>query len=328
VKKTKNSEEHRHKMKPNSKSRLILKRVTQIIPWVVMLVLTALFFIYGRGMTARELLTYTPRNPYLAVLFLMVLFAVKSLIVILPIPVLYVLTGIMFDPLKAIGINILGAAVCTAVPYFIGSYSGNEAAEGLARKYPMIKQLGRFKGRNELFFSFYVRAIGFLPCDIVSLILGSMRVEFKKYMAGTIAGMLPGLIASTLIGDSINNPASPQFILSCIATVLIALASTLVYRKVLKSQSAASAAELSTAAAEAPEDALQAMTAALDDPSTSDADGCLEATCESDPLTSTAEETRTSQPVPRQFASQGCDRIIPGCHPGGDEAPDHSQRDT
>lgn len=243
-------------MKPNSKSRLILKRVTQIIPWIVMAALTALFFVFGRGMTAKELLTYTPANPYLAVLFLLVLFALKSLVVILPIPVLYVLTGIMFDPLEAIAINILGATVCTAVPYFIGSYSGNEAAESLIKKYPMIKQLDRFMGRNELFFSFYVRAIGFLPCDIVSLILGSMKVEFKKYMAGTVAGMLPGLIASTLIGDSINDPASPQFILSCAATVLIALVSTLVYRKVLKSQPAPCAAELSTTS-EAPEDTTE-----------------------------------------------------------------------
>lgn len=172
----------------------------------------------------------------MAALFFLVLFALKSLIVILPIPLIYISVGILFDPMEAIILNILGMAICTALPYWIGRWSGAGFLGSLVKKHPRLKHLMAFEQDNEFFLSFFVRAIGFLPCDIVSLALGSLEVNFKKYMAGTAIGMLPGLIASTLIGDAITDPGSPQFIISSVLIVVIATVSALVYSRMVKSR--------------------------------------------------------------------------------------------
>lgn len=223
-------------MKP-IKMKADIRKIARVLPWVIIAVLTVPFFIYGRDITAQELISYSPRNYYLAALFFLGFFALKSMIVIFPIPLIYISVGILFDPLVAIIINIAGVALCTALPYWIGSYSGADMTDRLIKKYKRLKVLDDFEQDNELFFSFYVRALGFLPCDIVSLALGSLRVDFKKYLAGTIIGMLPGLITSTLIGDAITNPSSPQFIFSSIAIVIIATVSTLVCARLVKYKS-------------------------------------------------------------------------------------------
>jgi uncharacterized membrane protein YdjX (TVP38/TMEM64 family) len=227
----------------------LLKRILKLAPWVIALALlftgTLVFAEHPditdftditdiTDITPEELVEYAPKNDFLAAIFLIVLFAVKSLIFLIPIPVLYIASGFLFDPVTAFIVNVLGMIVCTAVPYWIGKYSGAKVINKLIKKYPKMQVIDEFKSENEWFLSFFVRAIGFLPCDAVSMILGAWRVDFKKYITGTAVGMLPGLIATTLVGITITNPRSPGFILSLILTVLVTLGSLAFYRIYLK----------------------------------------------------------------------------------------------
>ena len=81
---------------------------------------------------------------------------------------------------------------------------------------------------NDFFFSFFVRVIGFLPCDVVSLYLGSAGLPFGPYLAGGLLGMLPGIFTVTLMGASIQDPSSPQFLISAAVTLLLSLGSMIV----------------------------------------------------------------------------------------------------
>ena len=217
-----------------NKVKSILSKILQAAVSLLMLILTLLFFIYQKDVTIDKILQYTPKNYFTAALFIISMFAVKSLLVILPIPVLYICVGIIFEPFTAMIVNILGMIACTTVPYWIGRYSGVGFTDWVMKKYPIARQLETYKKDNEWFFSFLVRVIGFLPCDIVSIILGSLKVGFIKYITGTIVGMLPGLIVTTFVGITITNPRSPEFIMSCIITVVISLASIYIYKKVVK----------------------------------------------------------------------------------------------
>jgi uncharacterized membrane protein YdjX (TVP38/TMEM64 family) len=219
------------------KKFLILKRILQLLPWVVGLVLmlsVTLVFAKHPDIKAEDLVGYAPKNGFLAAVFLIVLFAVKSLIFVIPIPILYIASGLIFPPVTAFIVNVLGMITCTAVPYWIGWYSGAGIINRLIKKYPKMQIIDTFKSDNGWFLSFFVRAIGFLPCDAVSVILGAWKVDFKKYITGTALGMLPGLIATTLVGITITDPHSPEFILSLILTVLVTLGSVAFYRIYLK----------------------------------------------------------------------------------------------
>ena len=223
-----------HKFNSIKFIKSILSKILQITVLLIMLIFTILFFIYQKDVTIETILQYTPENYFTAALFIISMFAVKSLLVILPIPVLYICVGIIFEPFTAMVVNILGMIACTTVPYWIGRYSGVGFTDWVMKKYPIIRQLETYKKDNEWFFSFLVRVIGFLPCDIVSIILGSLKVGFIKYITGTIVGMLPGLIVTTFVGITITNPRSPEFIMSCIMTVIISIASIYIYKKVVK----------------------------------------------------------------------------------------------
>ena len=58
------------------------------------------------------------------------------------------------------------------------------------------------------------------------MFLGAAGVNAAKYMLGN----LPGIIAITIVGQSITDPTSPTFIISLSVTVLISVISLVIYR--------------------------------------------------------------------------------------------------
>ena len=66
--------------------------------------------------------------------------------------------------------------------------------------------------------------------DLVSMFLGAAGVNAAKYMIGSMLGNLPGIIAITIVGQSITDPTSPTFIISLSVTVLISVISLVIYR--------------------------------------------------------------------------------------------------
>lgn len=224
-------------MLSKEKRILIFKRILQIMPWVMgiaLLFFVTSVFLEHPDISAEDVVEYAPKNEFLAALFIILLFAVKSLVFIIPIPFLYISSGLIFSPVTAFIVNILGAIVCTAVPYWIGWYSGAGIINRLTKKYPRLQVLDTFKNENQWFLSFFIRVIGFLPCDAVSVMLGAWKIDFKKYITGTALGMLPGLITTTLIGITITDPRSPKFILSLVLSVLVTVGSIVFYKIYLK----------------------------------------------------------------------------------------------
>lgn len=185
---------------------------------------------FDTEITPEELAEHAPRNHILAGVFMIIAFALKALVFIVPIPILYLASGLIFEPVPAFIINFVGMMVCTAMPYFIGRYSGAGLYQKLLKRYPKLQALDTFQHENQWFVSFMVRAVGFLPCDAVSLVLGVWKVSFLSYLSGTALGMLPGLIATTLIGITITQPSSPRFIISIILTVLVSVGSFMLWR--------------------------------------------------------------------------------------------------
>ncbi len=216
------------------KGKRIRARVFRTIPWICGLILVLLLtgpfaFLHDDPISPKELVNYAPKNEWLAALFMIALYAFKSMVFVIPIPLLYISSGLIFKPVRAFLINVLGMITCTTLPYWIGRYSGGGVMEKILKRFPKMQVLDNLKRGNEWFFSFIVRVIGFLPCDAVSMFMGACKVDFKKYITGTAVGMLPGLISITMVGITITNPHSPEFLFSCILSVTLSIASFVVY---------------------------------------------------------------------------------------------------
>ena len=163
----------------------------------------------NKNMTVSELLNYTPENKITAALFLIALYALKSFTIVFPIDVLSAAGGIMFSGIWGSVVNIIGVAVSITVSYWIGRFSGAELSGKLADKYPKIKKIEEMEKNNDFFFSFIIRALGILPCDVVGMYMGSVKIDFKTYIVGGMLGFSPSIILVTLLGATLDDPTSP-----------------------------------------------------------------------------------------------------------------------
>lgn len=212
------------------KASSLIKRVVQIAPLVMIGVCVLLYFRFFRGVTIEDILEFTPENLWLAALVMIGLFALKSLSMFFPMLILIAASGSIFPSyLSALAVNSVGVAVMLLIPYAIGRFAEREFVEGLISKNKNADKLREIKSENELFIAYFLRVINMLPCDLVSMFLGSTGFGLVKYLAGSFAGVLPGMIATTIIGANMNDPTSPAFWIAVAAEVVFAAASTLAY---------------------------------------------------------------------------------------------------
>ena len=219
-------------------------KITKILPLFVFIALAVVYFINRKDLTVEAILTFTPDNKALAIAVMMALFAVKSLSIFMPNPVLMVALGIMFPVPYAIIISCVGYAICISIPYFIGMYSGSSQAAKLREKYKMLKYLDVAQKSNAFWMCAATRQLIFLPCDIVSLYMGAMKTKYAPYLFGSILGYLPNIAIYCILGKEVNDIGSPGFIISVsVSVVLSALSFILYIKKWKKAKKAAESTE-------------------------------------------------------------------------------------
>ncbi len=215
---------------PHSRKRLrISVRTLALLPFILILTAAALFMLSGGSVSVDDILNYTPGNPVLAALVLILLCSLKSLTVFFPIVALLVAGGIMFPTPAALLVNSLGVAACISTPYWLGRLAGADLVDRIFDRYPKLGQLKQFQQDNDFFFSYITRIVGILPCDIVSLYMGAARIPYRAYITGGMLGFIPCILTSTLIGTSASDPTSPMFILSVASNVLLSVGSSAGY---------------------------------------------------------------------------------------------------
>ena len=193
-------------------------------------------FLSGEKLSVDTVLSYTPKIPLLAALFLLLLYALKSLSLTLPILLLDTVCGVLFPLPVAILVATLGTAITLTIPYFIGRGAGPDMTEKLQQKHPRLRELREMRSRNELFLAFLIRIVGILPCDVVSLYLGNTRMPFPKYLLGGVLGFLPDVLTATVVGMKADDRSSPWFWGAIALNLLVAGGSTLFYALYRKRQ--------------------------------------------------------------------------------------------
>ena len=182
-----------------------------LLAWAAVLLVCLL---YKDRFTVDGVLSYTPENAVLAAVFMMLLFALKSISIFIFSGILFAANGLLFPLPAAILLNVLGAAVMVSLPYWLGRRLGKDMVERIAARYPKIKAFQQLQAGHEFTFSFIARVINVLPSDIVSLYMGAIGIGYRSYLLGSILGMLLSLITFPIMGMNITEPGSPAFLLS------------------------------------------------------------------------------------------------------------------
>lgn len=214
----------------SKKLRLFLTGFLRALPIFGMGAAVIWFFVSGRELSVEELLSYTPAEPLLAALFLWLAFAAKSLSLMFPVLLLFAVGGRLFPLPLAFLVNTAGIALTLSIPYMVGRFSGKDLTERLMDKYPRLKEARELRSSNNFFFAFLIRAVGILPCDVVSLYLGNTRMPYPQYILGGVLGFMPDLICATIVGMKMSDWRSPWFWLTIAVNIFICAASLVVYR--------------------------------------------------------------------------------------------------
>lgn len=168
--------------------------------------------IHRDEVTIEKIVGFTPQNTLLAILAMLVLFTIKGCTVFMNGSVLFAACGVMFSLPLAVTVNMLGSLIMTTIPYWTGRKGGAAIMERLTQKYRKLELLRSAPRENQFLFALLLRILGLLPCEVVSMYLGSCRLRYSRYIAGTLLGLLPAAVAFSIIGEYASDPTSPQFI--------------------------------------------------------------------------------------------------------------------
>lgn len=220
-------------MVKNKENRTSLAEILQKVSIVLMILMVALgvFLFFKYRPTYQQLVDFTPQNPWLGAFVIIAIYVVKSFSLFIPLPIFFLAVAIIYDPVPAFLINLAGVVLSLSLPYYIGKYSGSLLLERLTTKYPKVKKIDEIKADNEILLSFILKLSGVFPCDLSSLLLGTMNLDYRKFMIGAILGHLPHIVAWTFLGDSLDL-SSPKFYLAIAGIIIVIVGSTIIYRKV------------------------------------------------------------------------------------------------
>ncbi|MGM9606081.1 MAG: TVP38/TMEM64 family protein [Oscillospiraceae bacterium] len=219
--------------RPEGKNRntaVTVLRVALLLVWVAIILACLL---HRDDLTLEGILRYTPENLWAAAAAMLLLFALKSLSMVIYAGILYAASGILFPLPMAILVNLCGAAVMLSLPYFLGKKTGASAVDYIRTKYPKTQALHELRAKNDLVFSFAARIIR-VPSDVASLYMGAVGVDYKKYLLGSMLGILPHTITYPIMGMSVKDIHSTQFVIAlCAELAYIAVTAVIygIYRK-------------------------------------------------------------------------------------------------
>lgn len=167
----------------------------------------------------QELLTST-RNSPLAPVWVLAVFLIGGAIAF-PVTVLIVATAATFGPWLGFAYAVMGVLASALALYLLGAWLGRDVLQSLAGN-RWQKVHDEIKARGILAVA-AIRMVPVAPFTVINLIAGACSIRLLDYLAGTLIGMLPGLIAISALGQQITaliadfSPANAALLLAFIA---------------------------------------------------------------------------------------------------------------
>lgn len=169
---------------------------------------------------------------YLAVIGV---YALKSVVFVVPAMMIYVSVGISFDTPVALLLNFIGLAVEVTITFFLGNFLGGEYVRKLLEKNKGGQKLLNVKTKTKNSFLFVARVVPAFPIDFTSLFLGSSDFKFISYFLISMLGIYPRVLLFTIIGDSIYKYIPKELIIKLIIIAIpVAIIGFVIYRSLKK----------------------------------------------------------------------------------------------
>jgi len=152
--------------------------------------------------------------------------------VMFPRPLITLFAVVAFGPIKGFAVAMCGIALSAVSVYFAGKALPNRTLARVAGE-KVERATSALKGKG-LLASFAAAIAPIAPFPVIGMVAGHSGIKLWHYLTGTMGGMLPGTIATTLFADQLANalhdPSSVNYWVVA-AVILVLIAFTLFSRR-------------------------------------------------------------------------------------------------
>ncbi|HJV44225.1 MAG TPA: TVP38/TMEM64 family protein [Bacillota bacterium] len=132
-------------------------------------------------------------------------------------------------------VNWISAVIGSIFMFFIARTIGREWAQGRINKYPKIKSVNHFLGRNSFKTIFILRLFPVIPPAAVNLAAGIAPISFKYFCLATVFGKIPAIFLESMIGHDLFHFAHNKtrfFVLLFTLIVVVGLGARVLKKKI------------------------------------------------------------------------------------------------
>lgn len=205
-------------------------RLLGYLPVATICILVVVFVLKGGLDEVGRYLRLISEYPWLSFAVIMGLYLLKSISFGIPFAFLFTAVGSIYPLGWALLINLCGIYVNLQIPYIAGWFSGKRFVDWLSDHNPKLNRIEEMGSRSGIMLPFMLKFLGKIPHEITNALLGALHIPYPYYIAGSLLGLSPSLIAVTLVGSTATEPGSAGFILSVAAVLVIVVLSYLLYR--------------------------------------------------------------------------------------------------
>ncbi len=160
------------------------------------------------------------QSRWLIFVVIFLLFLLRSLSMMYPYPMIFIITAMVFPPYQSFFINLFGMAFTFAFRYYTGYEMGEGTINFALKKYPHILNAVDEGGKANPIILLALRMVPSLPINTISHFYGSLEYPFLRYMLVSVGAYIPKLISYSFIGKNVYDPFSAEFFIPMIALLV------------------------------------------------------------------------------------------------------------
>lgn len=193
--------------------------------------------------TSLEVSDFTPERVkefvlgfgYFAPLVFVLLYGLRGIVVVIPVLVMSLTSGLVFGVFWGWLLNVSGATIGSSLSFLVSRYFGRDFVESLPLlKVDSFKKIDNSAAENGFKVVLFMRLVPLFQYDVVNFGCGLSKISFRDYFLASFIGMLPGGFITNFLGSSLDDLKSPKFIIALSAFVLLMFV-PFIYKKIKRS---------------------------------------------------------------------------------------------
>ncbi|MFI8750647.1 TVP38/TMEM64 family protein [Vreelandella lionensis] len=165
---------------------------------------------------------------------------ISSLLVMFPLSLLVVLTGLLFGPVWGLAYATLGTLGSSVVSYWVGHWLGRDALMRYGGRH--LRGLSGYLSKRGIRTMTVINLLPLAPFTLTNMLAGAFHLNFRDYMIGSTLGIVPGLAAVILLGSQLGalfTAASRQELALAVAGLLAGVGLLWLLKRVATARTAA-----------------------------------------------------------------------------------------